>query len=203
MLRGAEQRSIVLVSEMPYSAVLAPLTCVVGPALLRSFHEIAPGIHEDACTCWPHPAPGSLCNISVGPHRVLGRVPLDACIAASEVSLWPEILSVPLPPASLPLCGVFGEVCLARTLHSLHRHLWTLWEIMLLGVPLMVFCSSPERAAIAVQALLALVSPLPYSPDYRPVLSIHDPQVPDVQVRGCHHRMLCACMLTALVIHAS
>jgi hypothetical protein len=49
-------------------------------------------------------------------------------------------------------------------------------------VPLMVFCSSPQRASSTVLSLVALITPLPYAPDYRPLLSIHDPQVQDVQV---------------------
>lgn len=181
MVRGAEQRSIVLVSEVPYSAILAPVVRILGPALLRSFSDTAAGIALDACHAWPLPTPGALCNICIGPHRVIGRVPLDACLPASEVERWPPQIAVVPSVASLPLCGAFSDVCLARTLHALSRHLWHLWELMLVGAPVMVFCSCPESACRAVGALLALITPLPYEPDYRPLLSIHDPQVSDVQ----------------------
>lgn len=183
MQRGAEQRSTILVSEHPYTSILLPVSSAVGPALLQSFHDTAAKVFQDSIQSWPVPTPGSLTNVSIGPHRIVGRVPLDACLPHSETQLWQPVDEPNAPyTAWAPLCGAYGEVCIARTLQAHHKHLWSLWEVMLLGDPVMVFCSSPQRASSAVLALLALITPLPYEPDYRPLLSIHDPQVGDVQV---------------------
>lgn len=184
MHRGAEQRSIILVSEHPYTSVLLPVSSTVGPALLQSFHDTAATLLQASQQLWPAPAPGTLTSVTIGPHRVVGRVPLDACLPHAETQLWQPTEQPNAPPSAAwaPLSGPFGEVCLARALQAHHKQLCSLWEVMLLGEPVMVFCSSPQRASTAVLALLALITPLPYEPDYRPLLSIHDPQVVDVQV---------------------
>lgn len=183
MHRGAEQRSVVLVSEHPYTSILLPVSCTVGPALLQSFQDTAEKVFRDALHMWPAATPGLLTSVSIGPHRMVGRVPLDACLPKSETQLWQPVDGPSIPnPAWAAQCGVYGEVCIARTLQAHHKQLWSLWEVMLLGQPLMVFCSSPEWASSAVLALLALITPLPYEADYRPLLSIHDPQVQAVQV---------------------
>ena len=188
MHRGAEQRSIILVSEHPYTSILLPVSSTVGPALLHSFHDTAATLLQASRQSWPAATPGSLTSVIIGPHRVVGRIPLDACLPHAETQLWQPIGAPNTPSAAwAPLCGAYGEVCLARTLQAHHRHLWSLWEVMLLGQPAMVFCSSPQRASTAVLALLALITPLPYEPDYRPLLSIHDPQVADVQVCTWSH----------------
>jgi hypothetical protein len=187
MHRGAEQRSSILVSEHPYTSVLLPVSSTVGPALLQSFQDTAAKVFHDAMHSWPLPTPGTLTSISIGPHRIVGRVPLDACLPRSEIELW-QAVDAPNRPhiAWAPLCGAYGEICIPRTLQAHYMHLWCLWELMLLGRPLMLFCTSPERASSAVLSLLALITPLPYEPDYRPLLSIHDPQVQDVQVCSCY-----------------
>lgn len=57
--------------------------------------------------------------------------------------------------------------------HSLQSSLWTLWELVLLGEPLLVLGSSPPLVAQAVLALTSLVWPLTYAGDFRPFFNIH------------------------------
>ena len=53
--------------------------------------------------------------------------------------------------------------------------LWLLWELMLVGEPLLVLSTSPETSAAAVVALAGILAPLPALADYRPYITIQDP----------------------------
>lgn len=64
--------------------------------------------------------------------------------------------------------------------------LWPLWEIMVMGLPIMVCARAPQDACSTVGALLSLITPLPYAADFRPILTIHDPQLRDVQEGVAH-----------------
>lgn len=53
--------------------------------------------------------------------------------------------------------------------------LWTLWELVLVGEPLIVLSHSPEISAAAVVALAGIIQPLPALGDWRPYMTIQDP----------------------------
>ncbi len=52
------------------------------------------------------------------------------------------------------------------------RHMWTLWELVLLAEPLLVAAPTPGECAGAVAALLSLTAPLPYAADFRPFYTV-------------------------------
>lgn len=137
---------------------------------------------------WPPPIPGKLAHLTIGPHRVTGLVPLDTCIPdATSFPLLPqagtELSDLP-PPSCLPMCGAFCEPLDNLEVLLVHsKNLWKLWEVMLMAHPVMVFSCSAEHSSAAVCALVSLISPLPYSQDYRPLLSIHDPAAQLLSVR--------------------
>jgi hypothetical protein len=58
--------------------------------------------------------------------------------------------------------------------------LWTLWELVLLGEPILVKSSSPRFCSKAVFALIDLITPLRYGGDFRPYNTIHDPDMSKV-----------------------
>jgi hypothetical protein len=72
------------------------------------------------------------------------------------------------------LFAVLLQLPTYTTFASLLRHMWHLWELLLLGHPLMVVGPSPRDCSTAVSCLLALITPLPYSADFRPYFTIHD-----------------------------
>lgn len=81
-----------------------------------------------------------------------------------------------------PAAALYADVDVAEVFAGQVQLLWPLWEVCMLGRPLLVFARTPQESSAAVAALLSLLVPLPYQPDYRPLLSIHDPQVRDVLV---------------------
>jgi hypothetical protein len=80
-----------------------------------------------------------------------------------------------------PQAGLFADFDLEVFNDQIHS-LWALWEVLITGSPLLVYARTPKTCTSAVAALLSLVTPLPYQADFRPLLSIHDPQIQDVMV---------------------
>eukprot|EP00195_Chlamydomonas_chlamydogama_P012460 CAMPEP_0202914128 /NCGR_PEP_ID=MMETSP1392-20130828/62304_1 /ASSEMBLY_ACC=CAM_ASM_000868 /TAXON_ID=225041 /ORGANISM="Chlamydomonas chlamydogama, Strain SAG 11-48b" /LENGTH=649 /DNA_ID=CAMNT_0049605655 /DNA_START=669 /DNA_END=2618 /DNA_ORIENTATION=+ len=70
--------------------------------------------------------------------------------------------------------GAFHEFDIFTPLNAHLQRLWHLWELMVLGRPLMVMGLSPMDCSAAVAALISLMAPLPYAPDFRPYYTIHD-----------------------------
>lgn len=142
-----------------------------------------------ACSLlWRPPVPGTLAHLTIGPHRVIGRIPLDVCVSdIPGPSLSPAVDGgLPAFPtaACLPMCGAFCEPLANLEVLLVHsKQLWKLWEVMLLAQPIMVFSCSAAHCSEAICALVSLVAPVPYSADYRPLLSIHDPAAQLLSVR--------------------
>ncbi|KAG5229938.1 protein DENND6A [Salix suchowensis] len=108
---------------------------------------------------WPAPAPGKHMELPIGN----------------------ALLKVSLPPAhSLPFeIGMFEESSSAMAPFLPNNHillqLWLLWELLLIGEPILIIGSTPPQCCEAVASLVSLVAPLPCSIDFRPYFTIHDP----------------------------
>jgi len=59
-------------------------------------------------------------------------------------------------------------------LKSIPSQLHTLWELIILGEPLLVIGHSPTLTSAMVQLLVGMAWPLRYTADYRPYFTIHD-----------------------------
>lgn len=69
-------------------------------------------------------------------------------------------------------------------LQALLLKLWVLWEMALVGEPLLVVAPSPSETSSTVAAIASLIAPLPYSGDFRPYYTIHDPQFSGLVARS-------------------
>lgn len=74
-----------------------------------------------------------------------------------------------------------SKVCTYSCLSGVVKHLWRIWEVVLLAEPLMIFGSNPEIVSSSVSACMDLIFPLPYGADYRPYYTIHDEEFSRVQ----------------------
>lgn len=50
-----------------------------------------------------------------------------------------------------------------------------LWEMAMVGEPIIIIGPSPELSSKAALALTSIIAPMPYCLDYRPYFSVHDP----------------------------
>ncbi|GFR44311.1 hypothetical protein Agub_g5434, partial [Astrephomene gubernaculifera] len=78
------------------------------------------------------------------------------------------------PGEGAPVHGVFHEMDIYTPLSGHLPRLWQLWEMTLLGRALLLVAPTPGEASAGVAALLSLIAPLPYAPDFRPYYCIHD-----------------------------
>ncbi|XP_008775891.2 protein DENND6B isoform X1 [Phoenix dactylifera] len=163
--RGGEQKSVVVLSHYPYSSVFRLLLQILGP-LCFDIGRAALDLVASHVAAWPPPSPGSPMDLPIG-------------TAALRVHLPPspdDLAAAPFPLAnpSVPH-GLFHDADLFAAFRGLLLHLWTLWELMLLGEPILVIAPTPPQCSEAVAALVSLVAPLRYSVDFRPYFTIHDP----------------------------
>lgn len=69
---------------------------------------------------------------------------------------------------------MFSDSDVFGPFESVLPKLWSLWELALTGQPLAIIAPTPGECSMAVTSLISLISPVPYSEDFRPYYTIHD-----------------------------
>jgi hypothetical protein len=204
--RGGDQRSVVLLSPLPLTAVLGPLAARAGPRCLAGGVAAAAAALAEVAA-WPPlewgAAGAALPGLAGAPLEAdlpdLGALPAAAAAAAVAPAALAEALAdeldeaAGLPPALLPpppgrappaSAGLFADVGAFTPLAGALPQLWALWEAALCGEPLLVAAPSPAAASAAVAALLSLTAPLPPGADFRPFFTVHDPAFAPLAATG-------------------
>uniref|UniRef100_A0A674J952 DENN domain containing 6A n=1 Tax=Terrapene triunguis TaxID=2587831 RepID=A0A674J952_9SAUR len=75
------------------------------------------------------------------------------------------------------------EVDLFRCFCPVFFHIQMLWELVLLGEPVVVMAPSPSESSDTVLALVSCISPLKYCSDFRPYFTIHDSEFKEYTTR--------------------
>ncbi|XP_064604791.1 LOW QUALITY PROTEIN: protein DENND6A-like [Liolophura sinensis] len=147
--RGYFQKSVVLISKLPFVALFSKLVSIIAP---EYFANGEPSL-EAAChdiDQWQAPTPGDTINLPI-----FGRV-LQPIVPAHTI---------------LP---TLHEVDIFSAFRPILPHIQMLWELVITGEPIAVMAASPSVTSAAVQALVSLISPLKFCSDYRPYFTIHD-----------------------------
>ena len=103
-------------------------------------------------------------------------------VGTSLTSLSSRSLELSGDPLS-PSHGAFA----LESIYLLIQGLWHIWEAILLGLPVLVYC--PGRADLCsrtVLSLKSLIAPLEYVGDIRPFLSIFDPDYDSFRSTSLH-----------------
>ncbi|XP_033017357.1 protein DENND6B isoform X3 [Lacerta agilis] len=87
-----------------------------------------------------------------------------------------------LLPAPLVLPSIH-ELDLFRCFQPVLIHLQMLWELLLLGEPLVVMAPSPAASSEMVLALTSCLAPLKFCCDFRPYFTIHDSEFKEYTTR--------------------
>uniref|UniRef100_A0A674N1P1 DENN/MADD domain containing 6Aa n=1 Tax=Takifugu rubripes TaxID=31033 RepID=A0A674N1P1_TAKRU len=157
--RGYFQKSLVLVSKLPYVTFFHSLLKIMAP---EYFEKQEPCL-EAACNDidrWPTPHPGRILTLPI-----MGMV-----------------IKVPVSQVSIVLPTIH-EVDLFRCFHPVFFHIQMLWELVLLGEALVVMAPSPAESSDTVLALVSCISPLRYCSDFRPYFTIHDSEFKEYTTR--------------------
>ncbi|XP_058080119.1 uncharacterized protein LOC131228243 isoform X2 [Magnolia sinica] len=174
--RGGEQKSVVILSYSPYSGVFKPLLQILGPLCFdigkKAFEHIASYV-----SIWPVPVLGSLVELPIGNATMKVYLPPAYSLLSEGRSSSNEFVSTvaPFTPTnqSIPQ-GLFHDADLFGIFRGILLQLWVLWELLLIGEPLLIIAPTPPQCCEAVASLVSLVAPLPCSMDFRPYFTIHD-----------------------------
>ncbi|XP_062839553.1 protein DENND6B isoform X2 [Anolis carolinensis] len=177
--RGYFQKSLVLVSRLPYVNLFQSLLQLVAP---EYFDKLEPCL-EAVCSeidQWPPPVPGQTLNLPV--MGVVIQVRIPSRVERPDASPVQALKQENLLPAPLLLPSAC-EVDLFRCFQPVLIHVQMLWELVLLGEPLAVVGPSPAVSSEVVLALTSCLAPLRYCCDYRPYFTIHDSEFKEYTTR--------------------
>uniref|UniRef100_A0A3P9KNS6 DENN domain containing 6A n=1 Tax=Oryzias latipes TaxID=8090 RepID=A0A3P9KNS6_ORYLA len=176
--RGYFQKSLVLISKLPYVTFFHCLLKIMAP---EYFEKQEPCL-EAACNDmdrWPAPHPGRILTLPI--MGVVIKVRIPTCYDKPGTSQLVQsaqgdsLVSIVLP--------TIHEVDLFRCFHPVFFHIQMLWELVLLGEALVVMAPSPAESSDTVLALVSCISPLRYCSDFRPYFTIHDSEFKEYTTR--------------------
>lgn len=162
--RGGEQKSVVILTHLPFSTVFRLLLQILGPLCFDLGHT-ALSLVASHVAAWPDPVRGAPMELPIGNASLRVHLPPNP-----ECSP-PVVQSNPSVPH-----GLFHDSDIFSSFRGVILHLWNLWEMMLIGEPILVIAPTPSQCSEAVTALVSLIAPIPCSVDYRPYFTIHDPE---------------------------
>nr|XP_057925211.1 protein DENND6B isoform X2 [Doryrhamphus excisus] len=158
MLSFGVFQSLVLVSRLPFVQLFYSM-----------LHIIAPEFFDKSEPCLE-----TVCN-------EIDQWPFLSAGLTFHLPLMGVVLQNVLPtPTLLPSVH---EVDLFRCFQSVLIHLQTLWELTLLGEPMVVMAPSPTDSSETVLALVSSISPLKFCCDFRPYFTIHDSEFREFTTR--------------------
>ncbi|KAI0565874.1 alpha/beta-hydrolase [Gracilaria domingensis] len=98
------------------------------------------------------------------------RISREAGLCTPDlVRMWP-LSSSSAKSSAQP----FHEVNLAYALQGVYEKLWSIWELVVIGEPLLVLGATPSECASAVLCIIGIIHPLPFVGDWRPYYCIQD-----------------------------
>ncbi|XP_069437967.1 protein DENND6B isoform X22 [Ovis canadensis] len=175
----ASLQSLVLLSRLPFVRLFQALLGLVAPEF---FDKLAPCL-EAVCNeidQWPAPAPGRTLSLPV--MGVVLQVHIPSRADTPEPGPPEPSGHETLLPAPVVLPSVH-ELDLFRCFRPVLAHVQLLWELMLLGEPLLVLAPSPAVSSEMVLALTSCLQPLKFCCDYRPYFTIHDSEFKEFTTR--------------------
>ncbi|XP_053718986.1 protein DENND6B [Synchiropus splendidus] len=168
--RGYFQKSLVLLSRLPYTHLFHTLLQIITPEFFEKLEPCLEAVCNDIDQ-WPCPVPGLTLNLPVMGQVLQIRIPSTSDKpGGSPVKQTPYLNLMPTPT----VLQTIHELDLFKCFQSVLIHLQTLWELVLLGEPVVVMAPSPTASSETVFALVSSITPLKFCCDYRPYFTIHD-----------------------------
>uniref|UniRef100_A0A8C6I874 DENN domain containing 6A n=3 Tax=Mus TaxID=862507 RepID=A0A8C6I874_MUSSI len=177
--RGYFQKSLVLISKLPYIHFFHTVLKQIAP---EYFEKNEPYL-EAACNDvdrWPAPVPGKTLHLPI--MGLVMKVRIPTCHDKPGTTQMVQLTQQADTHTSIILPTVH-EVDLFRCFCPVFLHSQMLWELVLLGEPLVVMAPSPSESSETVLALVNCISPLKYFSDFRPYFTIHDSEFKEYTTR--------------------
>ncbi|KAK2834683.1 hypothetical protein Q7C36_015384 [Tachysurus vachellii] len=177
--RGYFQKSLVLVSRLPYVCLFQSLLQIIAPEYFEKSEPCLEAVCNEIDQ-WPSPVPSQTLSLPVMGVILQVKIPSkDDKPLGSPGKQGPKENHLSSPMV-LP---TIHELDLFKCFQSVLVHIQLLWELMLLGQPLVVIAPSPSVSSETVLSLVSCISPLKYCCDFRPYFTIHDSEFKEYTTR--------------------
>lgn len=167
--RGYFQKSVVLLSKLPYFTFFREIAEIIAP----EYFDHGEACLETAChdiDRWPKPGPGRTFNLPLMGTVLRIRIPSKQDKPGQSNVDDSQVQTLQYQYTILSI----HEIDIIRYFQPVLMHCHLLWELVLLGEPLVVISTSPDVCSSTVLSLISSISPLRYHCDYRPFFTIHD-----------------------------
>lgn len=168
--RGYFQKSVVLLSTLPYFNFFKEIVEIIAP----EYFDHGESCLETAChniDQWACAVPGNTIHLPLLGTTIRVRIPSKGDKPGQSSN--PQIIDGIAHEYQYTICTIH-ELDIIRYFQPVLVHCNLIWELVLLGEPLVVMSNSPEVCANTVLSLISCISPLRYTCDYRPYFTIHD-----------------------------
>jgi hypothetical protein len=175
--RGYFQKSFVLITRLPFHNFFYELIHRWAPAYFTSgVSALEQGC--DQIATWPRLMTNSQLQLHILGSIYQIYIPAAAnrpCSDTTNTSETEDVTnnnsafnSIPISITSPNEIDIFGP------LHTIIHHVQLLWELVLIGEPLVIIASSPTDSSHMVQALTNLIHPLECHAEVFPYFTIHN-----------------------------
>ncbi|CAO3622313.1 unnamed protein product [Cunninghamella echinulata] len=168
--RGYFQKSLVLISQHPFVGLFSRIVSILGPAFFDAGQPMLEAAVMNIIQ-WNEPKlDGHILDLPFLGHLLEVELPQPLKPQLLETSsfdmnkMQPDLHIM----ASLPVGGLYAHF------KDIVKDLWLLWELVLLGEPIVIIAPDPNICSEAVISLIDLINPIPYCGDFRPYFTIQD-----------------------------
>ncbi|KYQ89269.1 hypothetical protein DLAC_09928 [Tieghemostelium lacteum] len=174
--RGYLQKSVVLLSDEPFVGLFKKVIEIVGPLFFDYGNTLLEVAYQNI-QAWPELKLGQTYELPILGYILTFHVPhtrgtphiIDPMVNKLAATAQQSALN-----SEMKLVSNLKSIDLYQCFKSFSNKLWMLWELVLLGHPILVISPNPPLCSDSVLALVSLISPLQLCADYRPYFTIHD-----------------------------
>ena len=164
--RGFYQKAVVILTQLPFYNLYSHVIDLIAPEYF-SKGEAALEAMAAAVNRWPCPVAGSSLELPFLGSVLRVRLPMDGegatVRSVGEARLMPTIQPT---PGTILIPHISDLDCLEPLAPCL-PFLSLLWELILLGEPLLIIANTPQLCSQAVLALTSLIRPFHYCNELR------------------------------------
>lgn len=171
--RKYSQRSLVLLSELPYISLFKQTIEILGPLYFDHGESIFEAVNSCVKT-WGMNEPGQTLELPMMGTVIYFTVPsIDGSFSPQ---LLGDGLNDILDTLTLGHPGLFQDINLCEVLGMafVQQYLLTFWELLISGDSFLFVTDSPETCSLGVFGLISLISPLIYKGEVYPYFTIFD-----------------------------
>lgn len=181
--RGYFQKSIVLLTRLPFVNFFYEICAVIAPAYFDDGEKVLNHICHEINNTWPALQPKEQLVIKILDQTF--QITIPAWNSKQQLSIG-DSPQDPVAPEPLPTrtLSTVHEIDIFNSLYCVLSHIHLLWELVLTGEPIVVIGTSPTDSSHMVQSLMSLISPLVYASASRPYFTIHDSEFKEFTQRS-------------------